>query len=88
MEPLIRAEARPFRLEDEGLDQIVDNQRKPKRDRLTRIRIFEELRDLGYDGCYDAVRRYTAAWSKSETEATAAAFVPLSFGGGEALITA
>ena len=63
---------------------LAENLRKPKRERLTRIRIFEELRDLGYDGGYDAVRRYAAAWSKSEVEATAAAFVPLSFDPGEA----
>ena len=63
---------------------LAENLRKPKRERLTRIRIFEELRDLGYDGGYDAVRRYAAAWSKSETEATAAAYVPLSFDPGEA----
>ena len=31
---------------------------KPARERLTLIRMFEELRGLGYDGSYDAVRRY------------------------------
>src|SRR5690606_1666139 len=35
-------------------------------------------------GHYDAVRRYAAAWSKTETEASAAAYVPLSFDPGEA----
>ena len=34
------------------------NDGKPARERLTLIRIFEELRDLGYEGGYDAVRRY------------------------------
>jgi transposase len=58
--------------------------RRPKRERLTHIRIFEELRALGYDGGYDAVRRYAAAWSKAETKASAAAYVPLSFDPGEA----
>ena len=32
---------------------------------MTLIRIFEELRALGYEGGYDAVRRYTRAWSKA-----------------------
>ena len=44
-------------------EMLAANARKPKRERLTRIRIFEELRALGYDGGYDAVRRYAASWS-------------------------
>lgn len=63
---------------------LAENARKPKRDRLTRIRIFEGLRALGYEGGYDAVRRYAAAWTQSEREASAAAYVPLSFDPGEA----
>jgi len=65
-------------------DLLAENARRPKRERLTQIRIFEELRALGYDGGYDAVRRYAAAWSKAETEASAAAYVPLSFDPGQA----
>ncbi len=63
---------------------LAVNARKPKRERLTRIRIFEELRARGYDGGYDAVRRYAASWSKEEEVASAAAYVPLSFDPGEA----
>ena len=48
------------------------------------IRIFEELRGRGYDGGYDAVRRYARRWSKERGESTAAAYVPLSFAPGEA----
>jgi len=67
------------------LDRLLaENARKPKRDRLTRILIFEALQALGYEGGYDAVRRYAAAWSKSESAAAAAAYVPLSFDPGEA----
>lgn len=65
-------------------EMLAVSARKPKRERLTRIRIFEELRALGYDGGYDAVRRYAATWSKEEQEATAAAYVPLIFAPGEA----
>jgi hypothetical protein len=62
---------------DELERMLAENARKPKRDRLTAIRIFEELQTLGYEGGYDAVRRYAAAWSKAESAASAAAFVPL-----------
>jgi hypothetical protein len=62
---------------------LLENERKPARERLTLIRVFEELRGLGYSGGYDAIRRYAKAW-RSERSATAAAFVPLSFAPGEA----
>src|SRR6516225_1692286 len=48
------------------------------------IRIFEEFRGRGYDGGYDALRRYARRWAKQHGEATAAAYVPLSFAPGEA----
>ena len=37
---------------------LTTNVESTARERLTLIRIFEELRALGYDGGYDAVRRY------------------------------
>lgn len=41
------------------LDRILAaNEARSARERLTLIRIFEELRNLGYEGGYDAVRRY------------------------------
>jgi transposase len=69
---------------DELDRMLAENARKPKRERLTRIRMFEELQTLGYVGGYDAVRRYAATWARSEREASAAAYVPLSFDPGEA----
>jgi transposase len=67
------------------LDQLLlTNEARASRERLTVIRIFEELRDRGYDGGYDAVRRYANRWTKNRGHATAAAYVPLSFAPGEA----
>ena len=36
---------------------LIANEGKPSRERLTLIRIYEEVRALGYEGSYDAVRR-------------------------------
>src|SRR5271169_4842838 len=41
-------------------------------DRLTLIRIYEELRPLGYEGGYDAVRRYARRWGEQHASATGA----------------
>jgi transposase len=57
---------------------------KPGRERLTLIRIFEKLRELGYEGSYDAVRRYAKRWRTEHGAVTAEAYVPLSFASGEA----
>ena len=94
---VIRSGATEFRYEREvqprpkigrwsdELDQLLTaNEGKAPRERLTLIRIYEELRDRGYDGGYDAVRRYARKWAKDCGQATAAAYVPLSFAPGEA----
>jgi hypothetical protein len=50
----------------EALDSLLlINADEPSRERLTLMRIFEALRDFGYEGGYDAVRRYARAWRSS-----------------------
>jgi hypothetical protein len=45
------------------LDELLtSNAAKPTREQLTLIRIFEQLRERGYEGGYDAVRRYARRW--------------------------
>jgi transposase len=63
---------------------LAANATKAAREQLTFIRIFEELRGRGYEGGYDAVRRYARRWSTDRGQSTAAAYVPLSFAPGEA----
>src|ERR671912_2532282 len=63
---------------------LAGNAAKSAREQLTLIRIFEELRGRGYDGGYDAVRRYARRWANERGQTTAAAYVPLSFAPGEA----
>ena len=72
----------PWRPELDRL--LMANNGKPARERLTLIRLFEELRDLGYEGGYDAVRRYARGWRREQSAVTADAYVPLSFAPGEA----
>src|SRR5712692_7486672 len=94
---VIRSEATEFHYEREAqplpkigpwrdkLDQLLlANEGKASRERLTLIRLFEELRGLGYDGGYDAVRRYARQWNMERGQSTAAAYVPLTFAPGEA----
>jgi transposase len=94
---VIRSEATEFRYErgrqplpriDPWRDQLdgllLANEGKAARERLTLIRMFEELRGLGYEGSYDAVRRYAKKWRIERGAATAEAYVPLSFAPGEA----
>jgi transposase len=69
----------------EDLDRLLAlNDAKPARERLTLIRLFEELRGLGYEGGYDAVRRYVRRWRREQSTSTTDIFVPLSFAPGEA----
>src|SRR3954447_1128281 len=79
-QPLLRID--PWRDRLDGL--LLANEGNPARERLTLIRIFEELRGLGYEGSYDAVRRYARKWRVERGAATAEAYVPLSFAPGEA----
>src|ERR1700688_4317073 len=79
-QPLPRID--PWRDRLDGL--LLANEGKPARERLTLIRIFEELRGLGYQGGYDAGRRYAQKWRVERGAATAEAYVPLSFAPGEA----
>jgi transposase len=67
------------------LDRLpAANAAKPGRERLTLIRLFEELRALGYAGGYDAVRRYARAWHRRHAAASADAYIPLTFAPGQA----
>ena len=63
---------------------LAANAKAPARERLTLIRVYEELRSLGYEGGYDAVRRYARRWGERHASATAEAYIPLTFAPGEA----
>ncbi|WP_264818284.1 IS21 family transposase, partial [Acidomonas methanolica] len=63
---------------------LEENEKRLPRERLTLIRLFEDLRGLGYEGGYDAVRRYGRSWQRAHEVRQQAAYVPLTFAPGEA----
>ena len=65
-------------------DLLEANERKRQRDRLSVLRIFERSQDEGYEGGYDAVRRYAASWRRRHSKSGSQAYVPLIFDPGEA----
>ena len=70
---------------DELERQLEANEKKPRRDRLSLLRIHEDLAALGYGGGYDAVRRYARTWRRRwRLLSPSQGFVPLSFDPGEA----
>ena len=94
---VVGSEATEFRYERENqplprlgpLREVFDellaaNQAKPSREQLTLIRLFEQLRGRGYEGGYDAVRRYAREWQRRHASASVGAYVPLSLAPGEA----
>ena len=66
---------------------LAENDARPRRERLRMTRIHDLLRREGFDGSYDAVRRYAARWLKERRKGATdagAAFIPLIFRPGEA----
>ena len=67
------------------LDTMLEaNEKRAKRDRYRLTRIFDDLRREGYEGGYDAVRRYAQRWRRQRNGGVSQAFVPLYFAPGEA----
>ena len=63
---------------------LAEELAKPKRQRLSYVRLFEGLREDGYVGGYDSVRRYAQRWFQDRAATAQGVFVPLSFAPGEA----
>ena len=66
---------------------LLENVARHGRDKLRMTRIHDLLRWEGFEGSYDAVRRYAARWSEARRKDPfegVAAFIPLVFRPGEA----
>ncbi len=72
----------------EQLDTLLmQNEALPRRDRLRMTRIHDLLQREGFEGSYDAIRRYARRWAETERKAPSSsvpAFIPLMFKPGEA----
>ena len=72
----------------ERLDTLLtENEVRHRRDRLRMTRIHDLLRREGFEGSYDAVRRYARRWAEArrkEPGGNLPAFIPLLFKPGEA----
>ena len=69
-----------------ALDNLLEeNRRQHCQDRQPLTRLHEQLVSLGYDGGYDAVRRYAVAWRQSQRQTSPPqAAIPQRFEPGEA----
>jgi transposase-like protein len=62
----------------DDLDRLLTaNEGRAPRERLTLIRLFDELRGFGDEGGYDAVRRYARDWQRHRATQSADAYMPL-----------
>lgn len=57
---------------------------RPKGQRRTAQRLFEDLQREGYAGAYDSVQRFAKRWKEERPAPAANAFVPLVFAPGDA----
>ena len=57
---------------------------KPVRHRKSAQILFEQLQREGYEGGYDAVRRYVGTWDRDDGSAVVNALIPLEYDPGDA----
>ena len=66
------------------VEQLEHDAGQPKKYRRTAKVLYEQLQGRGYEGGYDAVRRFVRRWLEEAGHKAPAAFVPLGFAPGEA----
>ena len=78
--PTVYPKLGPFQAQLEAL--LTARLSQSRRERLTLMRMWDLLRDAGYAGSYDAVRRYAQQWRRAQGQGETA-YVPLTFEPGE-----
>lgn len=64
-------------------DFLQQDAQRPKGQRRSAQRLFEDLQRAGYSGAYDSIQRYVKAWKRIQPNVASDAFVPLCFPAGE-----
>lgn len=65
-------------------ERLTSDQNLPQKQRRTCQLLYEELQLEGYNGGYDAVRRYVKRWRQDNSRSKVQVFIPLVFEPGEA----
>ncbi len=69
----------------ENLDEQLERDwQRPKKRRITAMRLYEFLGDQGYEGSYDSVQRYVRRWRQEKGKIKVGTFIPLHFPPGDA----
>ncbi len=58
---------------------LEQDAQRPKRQRRTAQRLFEDLQCEGYSRAYDSVQRFVKGWKQIQRPSTTQAFIPLVF---------
>lgn len=69
---------------DRLVELLKEDETRPVKHRRRAQILFEQLQREGYEGGYDAVRRYVGAWRDEAGKAPAKAFIPLEYEPGDA----
>ena len=69
---------------DRLVELLKEDESKPVKHRRRAQILFEQLQREGYDGGYDAVRRYIGVWKDEVGKVAAKVFIPLEFDPGDA----
>ena len=64
-------------------DWLQQDGQRPKAQRRSAKRLFEDLQRVGYGGAYDSVQRYVKGWKNGQPNVASDAFIPLYFPAGE-----
>ena len=65
-------------------EDLVKDQKLPRRQRRTAVALFEQLQRGGYTGSYDSVRRHVREWREQQSSNGSEVYIPLVFDPGEA----
>ena len=67
------------------LEELLEEDwKRPKKRRLTMMRLFNLLQTEGYAGGYDSIQRFTKKWRENKGKGSKSCYIPLKFAPGDA----